>query len=401
MEVSVSDSPEGLSPSARRRGVLLLALTEPVSWGILYYAIGALLEPMRQDLGLEHTPLAASISLGLIVAGLFSPKVGRWIDRLGPRRMMTTGSVLAVIALGLWSQTPNLWGFALAMMLAGLAQSMTLYEPAFTAVAQWIPDAKLRGRALGIITTTGGVASTIFVPLTLALERMFDWRGAVLTLGAILLLLTVPAHAWLPDSGRRAVPAGTPPERPPVFPSSLTWFSSAMGLHALSTAGFAVYFVTLSSSKGFSTAAIATAAGLFGLMQLPARWFVALSVHARGPRALVIATSLQGAAALVLASASSSFVLYAGACLFGLGNGAVTILRAGLVADWYGLRHYGAANGVVARAALFGRAAGPFVAGSLWSQTSSVMVVFGAVAGASAASAALLERARRTRAASS
>lgn len=395
LEVARSEPSEGLSASARRRGVFLLALTEPVSWGILYYAIGALLEPMRQDLGLEHTPLAASVSLGLIVAGLFSPKVGGWIDRLGPRRMMTTGSALAVVSLLLWSQTPSLLGFALAMMLAGLAQSMVLYEPAFTAVAQWIPDAKGRGRALGVITTTGGIASTIFVPLTLALERALDWRAAVLVLAGIVLVLTVPAHACLPESGRRLCSPDAPTEAPPTFPRSLAWFSGALGLHALSTAGFAVYFVTLSVAQGFSTAAIASAAALFGLMQLPARWFVALSARARGPRALVVATSLQGAAAVVLGLATTAPALYAGACLFGLGNGALTILRAGLVADWYGLRHYGAANGVVGRAALFGRAAGPFVAGFLWSQSGRPGVVFGAVALASAGSAVLLQRARR------
>ncbi len=374
----------------------MLAITEPISWGILYYAIGALLEPMRKDLGLEHAPMAAGVSLGLVVAGLLSPRVGGWIDRLGARRMMTLGSLIAVVALALWSQAPNIYVFALAMMLAGIAQSMVLYEPAFTAVAQWMPDAKARGRALGIITTTGGVASTIFVPLTLALERLYDWRGAVLVLAAIVLVVTVPAHAALPVAKRPMKVAGDENERAPVFPPSLTWFSAAMGAHALSTAGFAVYFVTLASARGFSTSSIATAAALFGLMQLPARWFVALSMRARGPGALVVAAGFQATAALLLGLATSSFVLYAGACLFGLGNGAVTILRAGLVADWYGLRHYGAANGVVGRAALFGRAAGPFVAGALWGQTHSVLAVFGAVSTASVFSAVLVQRARRS-----
>lgn len=372
---------------------MLLSITEPVSWGILYYAIGALLEPMRKDLGLEHAPLAAGVSLGLVVAGLLSPRVGGLIDRLGPRRVMSFGSAVAVLALLVWSQASGLVAFTAAMMLAGIAQSMVLYEPAFTAVAQWIPEAKTRGRALGLITTTGGVASTIFVPLTLALERLYDWRSAVMILAAIVLVVTVPAHSALPVSERPATPRGEAQTPASVFPRSLFWFSTAMGMHSLSTAGFAVYFVTLATAREFSTSTIASAAALFGLMQLPARWFVALSSHARGPKALVTAALMQAAAALVLGFADSPLMLQLGACLFGLGNGATTILRAGLVADWYGLSRYGAANGVVGRAALFGRAAGPFLAGSIWGQTGSVIAVFGAVALASASSALLVGQA--------
>jgi predicted MFS family arabinose efflux permease len=88
-----------------------------------------------------------------------------------------------------------------------------LYSPAFAALTR---DPV---RALTILTFAGGLASTVFAPLTAALAAHLDWRHTYLALAAILALVTVPAH-WFGLRGAagtgiadlrrgRAVPACT------------------------------------------------------------------------------------------------------------------------------------------------------------------------------------------------
>src|SRR5699024_1528310 len=71
-----------------------LALTETVSWGILFYAFAALLIPMQEEFGWSSTEITGAYSLALLVAGLVAPFVGRWLDWHGARGLMTAGSIL-------------------------------------------------------------------------------------------------------------------------------------------------------------------------------------------------------------------------------------------------------------------------------------------------------------------
>jgi MFS family permease len=106
---------------------------------------------------------------------------------------MTLGSALGSVLLLAWASVENLWVLYLAWIGIGLAMAATLYEPAFAVLAKWFE----RGlaRALLLVTLAGGLASTIFLPLTAWLVGAQGWRGALLTLGAILALLTIPPHA--------------------------------------------------------------------------------------------------------------------------------------------------------------------------------------------------------------
>jgi len=86
----------------------VFALTETVSWGILGYAFSVFLVPMRDELGWSEATLTGGYSLALLLSGLAAPAVGRWIDRRGPRMLMTGGSVLGVLLVLAWSRVGDL-----------------------------------------------------------------------------------------------------------------------------------------------------------------------------------------------------------------------------------------------------------------------------------------------------
>src|SRR5918997_3490359 len=206
-----------------------LAVTETASWGVLYYAFAAFLVPMQQELGWSRTALTGAYSLGLLVSGLAAPLVGRWLDRHGPRALMTLGSTAGTILLLVWASVGNLVAYYLVWVGMGLAMAATLYEPAFAVIAKWFE--RERARALLLVTLAGGLASTIFLPLSAWLVEAQGWRGALLTLAAVLALLTILPHALvlrrrpedlglLPDGLRSADPPRRETARAPNAPSA-------------------------------------------------------------------------------------------------------------------------------------------------------------------------------------
>lgn len=139
------------------------------------------------------TAATAAFSAALLVSALAGIPVGRILDRHGPRAVMTAGSLLSVVAVLAIAAAPNLYVFTAAWLLAGLAMAATFYQPAFAAVTRWWGEDRVR--ALTIITLAGGLASTVFAPLTAALGDHISWRTTYLVLAAILALVTIPAHA--------------------------------------------------------------------------------------------------------------------------------------------------------------------------------------------------------------
>ncbi|HEX5497621.1 MAG TPA: MFS transporter, partial [Thermomicrobiales bacterium] len=104
-----------------------LAVTETASWGILYYTFAVVLAPMQRDLGWSTAAITGAYSLALLVAGLAAPFVGRWLDRHGPRALMTAGSIAGSGLVFAWSRVHDLVAFYLIWLGIGLALAATLY----------------------------------------------------------------------------------------------------------------------------------------------------------------------------------------------------------------------------------------------------------------------------------
>lgn len=170
-----------------------LAFTELTSWGVLYYAFSVFLVPMQEDLGWSRAALTGAFSLALLLSGVAGVPVGRWLDRHGPRGLMTVGSLAAAGLVLAWSAIKNLTAFYLIWAGIGVAMATVLYEPAFVVVAMWF--ARRRGRALTVLTFVAGFASVVYTPVSGWLIQTQGWRGALVILATVLALTTAPLHA--------------------------------------------------------------------------------------------------------------------------------------------------------------------------------------------------------------
>lgn len=376
-----------------------LAVTETVSWGVLYYAFAVFLVPMGAELGWSRAVLTGAYSLALLLSGLAAPFVGRWIDRHGPRALMTAGSVAGVGLVLAWAAVDSLALYYLVWAGLGLAMAATLYEPAFAVVATWFE--RERGRALLLLTFVAGFASTIFLPLASRLVGALGWRGALVALAGILALLTIPPHALVlrrrpedlglrPDgraepalgSEASATPAPGLTLRAALGDAAFWWLTGAVVLGTLTAVAIGVHLVPLLQERGYGADAAAAATGALGALSVTGRVVITALIR-RLPQALVTAAllALQALALLVLLAWRHPLGVGFFVGAFGIGFGALTLARAGLVAEWYGRAHYGSIGGVLALSTTGARALAPVGVGALYELTGGYRPVLGGLVG--------------------
>lgn len=367
--------------------VMLLALAwgQVTSWGVLYYSFSVFVEPIERDLGWSRSQLTGAFSLALLCSGVTGLAVGRWVDRHGPRLLMTAGSFLAALLLLALSQVETLVGFYLIWAGLGVAMAATLYEPAFAAVATWFQ--RRRDRALTLLTFVGGFASVIYLPLAAWLVREHGWRTALVVLAVVLAVLTIPPHALLlrrrpedlgllPDGavGRRVggsadTASGEPSVQVAIAirSASFRWLTTGFCLAFFANVAVTIHLIPYLTDHGYSSGFAASAAGLVGLLALPGR-LVITPLGGFVPRRFVAAAifSLQALALVVLLTVSTRGGVIVFVILFGLGFGAITPARAALVAELYGRANYGSISGVLALFVTGSRALAPISAGLLY-----------------------------------
>jgi MFS family permease len=117
----VRAQPAAFTGGGLRRVLAALCLTQVTSWGILYYAFPVLSGGISADTGWAASMLAAAFSAGLVVAAVLGVVVGRWLDRHGPRWLMSIGSLVGVAAVVAIAWAPTVGWFAAAWLDAAVA----------------------------------------------------------------------------------------------------------------------------------------------------------------------------------------------------------------------------------------------------------------------------------------
>lgn len=375
-----------------------LCLTEIISWGVLYYAFPVLAPSITADTGWSLTAVSAAFSAGLVTSALVGVPVGRLLDHRGPRAVMTCGSVLAGLAIGLIAWSPNLVAFALAWAAAGVAMACVLYQPAFAALTRWYGARHLP--ALASLTLVAGLASTVFAPLTAALDEHLDWRQVYVVLAAGLLVTTVPAHAIVL---RRPWPADEHADISDV-PRARDYAASvagtprfrllAVGLTIASLAMYAtlINLVPLLLERGISTEVAAWALGLGGVGQVAGRVVYAASAHhvsLRSRTVLVFGLAAAGTAALAV-SPGHAPLLIGLSMVAGVARGIATLLHATAITDRWGPRAYGRLSGILGVPVVLASALAPWAGAALADLTGSYATTFGLLAALAAVGAVLV-----------
>lgn len=162
---------------------IALGITQIMGYGALYYAYAILLPEMAGDLGMDLTSIFGVLSLALFFGGFLAPVAGKLTDRYGGRMVMTIGSLASGAALMLLGLVAGPVSLFVVILLVEAGAMFVLYNVAFAAVARLDLSVPTQ-RSISVITLFGGVASTIFWPLTLWIFNSVGWATTWVILGA-------------------------------------------------------------------------------------------------------------------------------------------------------------------------------------------------------------------------
>jgi MFS family permease len=350
--------------------VVVLCATEITNWGALVYVFIVASSTIAAAEGWQLTHLLGAFTVAQLVAGLAGVWVGRRIDAVGPRALMTGGSVLGATSLVVVASSTSLPAFYAGWMLAGVAMSAVLYAPAFAAITGWAgTDVPRRIRALTAVTLVAGLASTVFAPLTAWLLGAASWRGTYLVMAA-LVAATAAAHWWglrKPWPGVHAHGAQQGRAHDDDAPRPFRVGEFRLLVAAMALGGFCVHavvvnLVPLLLENGLSLGAAATVMAVGGVGQVTGRLFYGRLDTITGPASRAWVTlGLVAVSTIAFAEIHSPWALVAVVSFAGgMARGMFTLVQATAVSDRWGPTAYGARNGVLSGATMGASALAPW-----------------------------------------
>lgn len=378
--------------------VCALGVAQIVSWGTLFYTIAVLGRAMREAIGVSEVAMYAAYSAGLALSGLIAPAVGRGIDRRGGRLVMSAGSLVAALACAALAAVQGPITLALAWLLGGVAMATTRYDPAFATLHQ-VAGTSYR-RAVTALTLFGGLASTVFWPLSQWLLDGYGFRVAFVVYALLHLGLCLPLHlVFIPRHDGEHDPTlathghNEPPRR--AADGAYAWFAIALTGASFIGSAMAAHMIEILLARGLAARDAVLVGALVGPMQVAGRLAeFALGRVIRPIVAGTIAFASFAVSLLLLTQVAGAFApALVFAVLYGIANGVLTIVRGVVPAELFGRRDYGALLGRLALPQAVATAVAPAAVALLAVPDPSRGIVIGAMAACAIASWIAYQRA--------
>lgn len=360
------------------RAVPVLGITQILTWGTIFYTPVLIVPLIAAERGWSISFTMGGFSIGLLVAGLVAPYVGRSIDRFGGHVVMTLGSLIGALGLFLIASAMHPVAYYAVWMVLGVAMAANLYDAAFSTLGR-IFGVGAR-RPITALTLAGGFASTVSWPMTHFLLERVDWRGTYLIYAALLAFVAAPLHALaLPRTRYQSDIAASDSESAPVkvlpaYGLSFILVASAFASYAFVPSGLSAHLLAIFAREGIGAATVVWIGALFGPAQVGARlveFAFGRNLHPLWIARFALTTFLCAFLMLVLLGVSTATAA-AFALLFGGANGLITITRGAVPLALFGASGYGRLMGRLAGPFLLVQAAAPFIMAFMIEHTSDL-----------------------------
>jgi MFS family permease len=350
---------------SRRQLPIILALgtTQTLAWASSYYLPAILADPIARDLGVSSNWIFAAFSASLVISAMLGPRVGRQIDLVGGRSVLSISNLILAAGLVVLGCAYSIPVLAIAWLLLGIGMGLGLYDAAFGALGRIYGDSARR--AITGITLIAGFASTVGWPLTAWGLETIGWRNTCFAWAAAHVLLGLPLNFFMLPAvtGAKAAATSIKPHIPIDRTMILLAFAFAAAWSV--TGAMAAHLPRILQASGATPLQAVSAGALIGPAQVFAR-IVEMSFLSRYHP--LVSTRLAclmhpiGAAVLALAGGAAAGVF---AIFHGAGNGILTIARGTVPLAIFGPENFGYRLGIIGAPARMAQAAAPLAFGLL------------------------------------
>ena len=326
----------------RRTVITALGISQILAWGTSFYFPAVFSQPIVRDTGWSLGFVVGGTSLGLLVAGLISPQVGRLIGHHGGRPVLLASSLFYAAGLSGVGLAPALPIYLAAWVLIGFGMGTGLYDAVFAALGRLYGSAARR--PITNLTLFGGFSSTICWPLSAFMIEHTGWRSACLIYAGLHLLVSLPLQMAVLQPAAQSVAAKTARNTdkqsndPPRLTNETTIFallalvlSLAAGIGSI----VVVHFLLFLQAKGVDYAVAVSLGTLFGPAQVGARVVERLFGTRYHPIWTMIGSCILMAAGLLMLSGGFPILMLT-ILLYGAGYGVSWIGRGTLPLALFG-----------------------------------------------------------------
>ena len=336
------------------------------------FSLPVFLLPISRDTGWSVTGVSSAMTIGFVALAFSSMAWGTLSDRLGPRFVVLSGSVILVASLALVSRTTSLIQFQLVFgLLVGVGIG-AIFAPIMACVTGWFDTH--RSLAVSLVSAGMGMAPVTMSPLAGWLISTHDWRTSIQIIAAVAGAVMIPLAFLirrapaLQGASAAALPAGEHESamslgqavKSPQFIVLLLTNFFCCATHS----GPIFHTVSFAVSCGIPTMAAVSIYSVEGLAGMGGRIaFGILGDRLGAKRVLVAGLLIQAFGALGYSFASRLGEFYAAAALFGFIYAGVMPLYAAIARENFPLRMMGTVIGGTAMAGSLGMAIGPVAGG--------------------------------------
>jgi MFS family permease len=298
---------------------------------------------------------------------------GTLSDRIGPRPVVLTGSIVIAASLALASRATSLIEFQLLFGLLVGAATAAIFAPMMATVTGWFETH--RSLAVSLVSAGMGMAPMTMSPLVAWLVQSHDWRTTMQILAVVIASIMIPVSllvrrppalaggaAASGDAGRSEMSISQAVKSPQFIILLATNFFCC-ATHS----GPIIHTVSYAISCGIPLIAAVSIYSVEGLAGLFGRiGFGLLGDRFGAKRVLVIGLLLQAFGALAYVFVRELAAFYAVAALFGFIYAGTMPLYAAIARENFPLKIMGTVIGGTAMAGSLGMATGPVAGGLIY-----------------------------------
>jgi MFS family permease len=358
---------------------------------VFIYSFSFMVKPLQHEFGWNNEQIARAFSLAAISVAFCSPFMGRFFDRIEPRKLVATMMVAFGLGLGsLAYLTPHLGQLYACAIFIGIAGTGT-YQLGYARIVTGWFERRL-GAGLSIVVAGSGVGSLLIPPLVQYLIPTIGWRHTYLVLAAFPLLLGAPLtflFARAPKSATERTTAAQLAEAIgiawPKALTSLSFWLLALGVCALSLSenGALAHLAPMLSEHGLTSRNVAFTASLLGVSSVVGRFILGwLLDYLQGSYIAVASLLAAGAGMLLLSHASTFSAAAPAAFLAGLGAGCELDLIPYMLRRYFGLRSFSTLYGLIYTVFAISGAVAPLIVGHIYDVTGSYTGILNIFCGA-------------------